>query len=112
MSNADERLNLIKQNYDDASDNEAADLANAKTPIEVASIQANVANASVAYYSAIAMTLSQSDDGVETAYDDAVSAQKAISDARQQSAAIADLLEKFSDATDKATILLNKAKSL
>lgn len=107
MSNKNEWLELIKHHYDDASNNEAADLANAKTLVEVVSIQANVANASVAYYRAIASKLLQSNDNIENAYTDAVNAQKAITEARKEQMAIADLLEKFSDATNKVTILLN-----
>lgn len=112
MSTATDRLAIIKQNYDDASDNEATDLAHAKSPVEVASIRANVANASVAYYSAVASMLSQSGAGIETAYEDATHAIKTISEARVKAAAIAVLLGDLSDATNKATILLNKAKSL
>ncbi len=112
MSDATDRLAIIKKNYDDASDNEAADLASAKTPAQVAAIQANVAQARSAYYSAVEAMLSKSGTDVENAYKDAVDAQKAIADARIKAAAITDLLGKLTNATDKATTLLNKAKSL
>lgn len=112
MSDASDRLAVIKKNYDDASDNEAADLACAKTPAEVAAIQANVAQARSAYYSAVEAMLSNSGSDIENAYQDAINAQDAIADARKMAAVIADLLVKLSNATDKATTLLNKAKSL
>jgi hypothetical protein len=112
MSNADERLAVIKKNYDDAADNEATDLASAKTSAQVAAVQANVAQARSAYYSAVEAMLSKSGADVEAAYQDAVSAQAAIADARKQAAAIPDLLGKLSNATDKAKNLLDKAKSL
>ena len=112
MSNADERLAVIKQNYDDASDHEAADLANAKTQAQVAAIQANVAQARSAYYGAIKAMLAQTGADIESAYADAVMAQQAVADARKKAEAIAVLLGKLSDATSKATTLLNMAKAL
>ena len=112
MSDATDWLAIIKENYDNASDNEATDLANAKTPAEVAAVQANVAQARSAYYSAVAAMLSKSGADIENAYQDAKNAQDAITDARAKAAATADLLGKLSDATDKATSLFNKAKSL
>lgn len=112
MSNLSDRLAAIKQNYDDASDNEATDLASAKTAAEVAAVQANVANARSTYFSAVEAMLSKAGDDVEAAYQEALNSQKIIADARKKSAAIADFLGKLSDGTDKATTLLNKAKSL
>ena len=112
MSDATDRLKIIEQNYDNASDNEADDLASATTPAQVAAIQANVAQAKSTYYSAVEAMLSKSGADIETAYQVAVDAQKAIADARAKAAAIGDLLEKLSNATDKATTLLNKAKTL
>ena len=112
MSDASERLAIIKKNYDDASDNEAADLASAKTPAQVTAVQANVAQARYAYYSAVEAMLSKSGVDVENAYQDAVDAQNAITDARKKAAVITDLLGKLANATDKATTLLNKAHTL
>ena len=112
MSNANERLSIIKKNYDDASDNEAADLASAKTPAQVTAVQANVAQAKCAYYSAVEAMLSKSGADVENAYQNAVDAQNAIADARKKAAVITDLLGKLANATYKATTLLNKAHTL
>lgn len=112
MSDASDRLAIIKKNYDDASDNEAADLARAKSPAQVAAVQENVAQARSAYFSAVEAMLSKTGDDVESAYQDAVNAQKAIAIARKKAAAIIDLLGKLANATDKATTLLDKAKSL
>ncbi len=112
MSNSSERLAIIKKNYDDASNNEAADLAKAKTPAQVAAVQANVAQARSAYYSAVEAMLSKTGADVESAYQDAVNAQNAIIEARKKAAAIIELLGKLSNATGKATTLLDKAKSL
>jgi hypothetical protein len=111
MSDSTERLAVIKQNYDDASDNEADDLASAKSAADVAAIQANVAVARSTYYGAAAAMLSKSGPDVEAAYQDAIGAQKSVADARKKAAEIAELLGKLSNATNKATTLLNKAKS-
>lgn len=112
MSDASDRLAIIKKNYDDASDNEAVDLASAKTPAQVAAVQANVAQARSAYYSAVEAMLSKTGGDVESAYQDALNAQNAIALARKKATAIIDLLGKLTNATGKATTLLDKAKSL
>jgi len=112
MSDVSERLAIIKNNYADANDNEAADLASAKTPAQVTAVQANVAQARCAYYSAVEAMLSKSGADVENAYQNAVDAQNAAADARKKAAVISDLLGKLVNATDKATTLLNKAHTL
>ena len=112
MSDATERLAIIKKNYDGANDSEAADLASAKTPAQVTAFQANVAQARCAYYSAVEAMLSKSGADVENAYQNAVDAQNAIANARKKAAVISDLLGKLVNATDKATTLINKAHML
>lgn len=112
MSDASERLAIIKKNYDDASNNEATDLAKAKTPAQVAAVQANVAQARSAYYSAVEAMLSKNGTNVENAYQDAVNAQNAIAVARKKTTSIINLLVKLTNSTDKATTLLKKANGL
>jgi hypothetical protein len=111
MSTPEERLAAIQANYDDASDNETDDLAKAQTPADVAAIQANVAAARSAYYSAEAAMLTQNGANVENAYQAALAAQKSVTDARSQAASIADLITKLSGATTAANSLLSAAKS-
>jgi hypothetical protein len=110
MSDATDRLAVIKKNYDDASNNEAMDISGAKSQEDIDAIQSNVERARVAYYGAVAEMLSNSGQDVEDAYNDAINAQKAIADARKKAASIAELIGKLANATDKATTLLNKAK--
>lgn len=112
MTTPAERLALIQKNYDDASDNETSDLARATTPAQVAAIQANVASARAAYYSAVAAALTQSNAAVEDAYQKAQDAQTAVQNARGGAAAIADLIGRLGDATDKANSLLKMAQSV
>ncbi len=112
MSDASDRLAIIKKNYDDASNNEAADLASAKTPAQVAAVQANVAQARSAYYSAVEAMLSKSGEDVERAYQDAGDAQNAIALSRKKSNVIKYILVKLTNATGTATALLDKTRSL
>src|SRR5258708_8423841 len=110
MSTPQERLDALQSNYDEAINNEPTDLANAKSPQEVAAIQANVANARVAYFDAVAAMLSNSGDAVEQAYQAALGASADVEKARSDAEAVAKLIGKLGNATAKATDLLNKAK--
>jgi predicted HAD superfamily Cof-like phosphohydrolase len=104
-------LALIQNNYNNALTNEPHDLASAKTAEDVTAIQANLANARSAYYAAIAAQLTMSGASVEAAYDAAVAAHAAVTKAREDSAALAVLLQKLTGATHTATDLLKLAKT-
>lgn len=112
MSDAEERLALIKQNYDSAADNEPNDLVNAKDVASVTAIQANLANAKSIYYGAIAIELTNTAPAVEKAFKQAKDALKAIEDARNAAAELPDIINKLTHGTDKANTLLNKAKKI
>jgi len=112
VSTGAERLAVIQNNYNNALANEPHDLANAKTAEDVTAIQANLANARSAYYAAIAAQLTTNGANVETAYDAAIAAHDAVTKAREDSAALAVLLQKLSGATNTATHLLKLAKSV
>lgn len=111
MSTPDERLAAIQAIYDDASDNEPNDLAQATTAAQVTAIQLNLANAKNAYFTAVAAALTNAGAAVETAYQAAQQALKAVQQARTNSAQIATLLQKLNGATAAATSLLKAAKS-
>ncbi len=111
MSTPQERIDAIKANYDQAADNEAEDLANAKTAVEVAGVRANVGNARLAYYTAIAAALSSNGTDVEAAHQEAKDALLAVKEARTAVERMATLLGKLAKATDKANKLLQKAKA-
>lgn len=112
MSSADDRLQIIEQNYKSALDNEPFDLARATTPADVTAIQANVSAARQRYYTAIDAQLTQGGDAVETAYNAAKAANDAVATARTQAAAIPTLITRLTSATNAATGLLNAAKSV
>ena len=112
MSTAAERLAVIQNNYNNALTNEPNDLANAKTAEDVTAIQANLANARSAYYAAIAAQLTTNGANVEVAYEAAVAAHAAVTNAREDTAALPTLLQKLTGATNTATDLLKLAKSL
>lgn len=112
MSTAQERLKAIQDNYDSASENEANDLAKTKLPEEVAAVQANVANARLAYYSAVTAMLTNSGDSVENAYEEAVKALATVKKARADAEQISKVIGKLGTATAKAADLLNKATKL
>ena len=54
MSTAQDRLDVIQNNYTDALQNEPNDLAQAQSAADVTAIQANVASARSTYYGAVA----------------------------------------------------------
>lgn len=110
-STAQDRLDLVKANYDDAADHEASDLAKAQTSSQVAAIQANTANARYVYYSAVEAALSAAGDEVEAAYQAALNAQKQVANDRIQAASIAALIGSLRRATDKANSLVEIAAS-
>lgn len=112
MSDAEERLALIKQNYDSAADNEPNDLVNAKDVASVTAIQANLAKAKSVYYSAITSELTNTAPTVDKAFKLAKDALKAIEDARNAAAELPDIINKLAYGTDKANTLLNKAKKI
>ena len=102
-STSDDRIALIKSNYQDALDNEPHDLAAALTAADVTGVQANLATARNAFYTAAAADLSNSGDAIEDAYKVAQSAQQLVKQARAASEKIATLLGKLQTATEKAT---------
>lgn len=110
MSTPEERLSTIQANYDQASENEPHDLARAKSPADVAKIQANVATARAIYYSAIAAMLTENSSIVESAYQDAITAQQRVATARSKAEEIPSLLQKLADYTGKAGVLLKQAQ--
>jgi predicted HAD superfamily Cof-like phosphohydrolase len=112
VSTAAERLAVIQNNYNNALNNEPHDLANAKTAEDVTAIQVNLANARSAYYGAIAAQLTTSGATVEAAYEAALTAHNAVTKARDESAALAVLLQKLTGATNTATDLLKLAKTM
>jgi predicted HAD superfamily Cof-like phosphohydrolase len=112
LSTAAERLAVIQNNYNNALTNEPHDLANAKTAEDVTAIQANLANARSTYYAAIAAQLTTNGASVEAAFDAAAAAHAAVIKAREDSAALATLLQKLTGATNTATDLLKLAKSV
>lgn len=112
MSTAGERLAAIKANYDQACDNEGEDIAKADDAAQCAAIQANVASARTAYYGAVNTMLTNSGQGVEQAYQAALTASDEVKKARTKTEAISSLIGKLTTATAKATDLLNKAKKL
>ena len=110
MSTAAERLATVQENYDQAADNQAKDLAKAKDEVEVAAVQANVGAARLAYYKAEADELSKAGADVEQAQQEAKDALAAVKKARQDVEKLATLLGKLSKATEKAANLVEKAK--
>jgi hypothetical protein len=110
MSSAAERLAVIQDNYNNALSNEPHDLAKAQTAADVTAIQANLANARSAYYSAIAAQLTAGGADVENAFHAARAARDAVDEARAESAALATLLQTLTGATHAATSLLELAK--
>jgi hypothetical protein len=111
MSSVDDRLTVIQNIYLDALNNEPHDLAQATTPVLVAAVQANLANARSNYYAAAAASLTSAAPGVETAYTSAQSALAAVQSARTESASITTLLGKLNSATKAGTSLVGAAKA-
>lgn len=112
MSTPDERLAVIAQNYKDALENQPNDLSLAQNPIQVAGIQANVSAAQEAYFIAVAAALTENNEQVESAYNSAKDALKAVKDARTKTEQILSIINKLKSATQTATKLLNEAKKL
>ena len=111
MSTEADRLATVKDNYDQAANNQAMDLAGAQDAVQVSAVQANVAAARLAYYTAVADALSKSGPDVEQAYTDATNALNQVKQARSAAEKIPTLLGKLTKATDKANTLVQKAKS-
>lgn len=111
MSTPQDCLDVIQGVYSDAVTNEPHDLAQATTPVQVAAVQQNVANARHTYFVAAVAALTNTDPGVEAAYTATRAALAAVNQARTQSAQIATLLQKLNGAATAATNLLNAAKS-
>ena len=95
----------------DAMGNETADLAKAQTSADVSAIQANVANAQLAYYTAEAAALTNNNADVEAAYTAASAALKEVKQTRANAAEIPTLLGALNGATGAATDLLELAKA-
>jgi precorrin-6B methylase 1 len=112
MSNAADRLAAIQAIYQDANDNEGADLANAKTPAEVAAIQANLAQTRLAWVNAQAAALTGGSAEMERAFLAADAALTGVTAARRDGADIATLLGKLNDAASAATTLVDLAQAL
>jgi len=111
MSNANDRMSVIEQNYKSALENEPHDLAQATTAAQVTTIQANVAAARQVYFTAEATQLTQSGNAVEAAYTAAKAANDAVAKARTDAADIATLMSTLTSATTAANNLLTAAKS-
>jgi hypothetical protein len=111
MSSSVERLAVVEHNYRQAKDNEAADLSRAQTEIEVAGIQANVANARLAYFDAAAQALGASGPAVEAAFTAARHAQATIKTSRESLELIPTLLGKLASGTAAAQKLIAVAKA-
>lgn len=112
MSTENDRLTVIQQNYTDALNNEPHDLALANTPAAVTAVQANLASARNAYYSALAADLAATSDSVEQAYSDAKQAVTSVQQARENAAQFAALLDKLTSATKSVTNLVTQASSI
>ena len=109
MSSPKDRLSAIQDTYNDALDNEPHDLAAAQTAAEVTAIQENVARTRNTYYAALAEALTNDGPAVESAFEEAKKALKAVKKAREDSAAIPNLLTKLSSAASAASSLLKAA---
>ena len=112
MSSAADRLSQIEQTYNDAADNEASDLSQAKSPVEVGAVQHNLAAARLTYFTAVAAMLTNNGADVESAYQAAMTANAGVKSARTAAEAFPTLLGKLRTATEKATHLLTKAKDV
>ena len=111
MSTPDERLAVIEQNYKDALENEPHDLARATTAADITAIQANVAAARQAYFTAVDALLTQNGANVEAAFNAAKDAKAAVDKARTEAAAIPTLITKLTSSTKSVTDLLKAAKA-
>lgn len=111
MSTPQERLEVIEHNYHDSYAYEAYDLAKAPTPEAVTAILANLANARLTYFQAIAAQLDKNAQNVESAFQAARAAAQEVTAARRRAAAPAELISKLQSSTQKATDLLNAAKT-
>ena len=111
MSSQENRKSIIETNYTSALESEPNDLAAADTPEQVAAIQANVANAKLVYYTAIASQLDGAGPEIEAAYQQVQLALQAVKDAREAAGKIADILQKLTGATDAAKKLVDKIKT-
>jgi len=111
MTVAQERIESIRRNYNDAADNEPDDLAAARTPAQVTAIQANLAKARSIYFAAIADGLTKNGDDVEEAFALTVIAEETVKEARARSAAVPDLLSKLRAATSAAGKLYQVASN-
>lgn len=110
-STPQDRLDVLREIYEQAVVDEPHDLAQASTAAEVAAVQQNVANARAAYYAATVAALTNSGADVEAAFRSAESALAAVKKARANSEQIAMLLQKLNAATAAGTKLLNAAQS-
>lgn len=109
MSTAVERLEVIKTNYQSALSHELSDKASAGTAALVAQIEANVASAASAYYSATESAMSASAGTVEADFNAAKAANAAVAKAREEVMNIAELLGKLTKATQAADKLVKSA---
>jgi lipopolysaccharide biosynthesis regulator YciM len=111
MSTPADRLTAIQSIYLDAIGNQTADLAKAQTNADVAAVQANVANAQLAYYTAEAAALTSNSSDVEDAFNAVGKALDEVKKARAAAAEIPTLLGALNTATGAATNLLSLAKA-
>jgi len=111
ISNGDDRLGVLRKNYQDADDNEGNDLSKATTKDLVRAIQRNWSDARDAYIGRLASELSATTQGADNAYRDAQTAVEAVKVARANSEQIADLIKKMQKATAAAELLVKAAAS-
>jgi len=111
MSSAVERLAVVDHNYRQAKNNEAADLSRAQTEAAVAGIMANIANARLAYYEAVALALTAGGPGVEAAFTAARDAQATIKASREALELVPTLLGKLKSGTAAVQELIAAAKA-
>src|ERR1035438_2107728 len=99
MSTPADRLAAIQAVYLDAMGNQTGDLAKAQTNADVAAIQANVADAQLAYSTAGAPAPPNTAAHVETAFTAAQTALGGVQQARANAAQMPTLLGALNDAT-------------
>lgn len=110
-STAVERLAMVDANYRKAKDNEPSDLGRATNDAEVSAVRANLAEAQLAYYRAVAEALTKGGPAVETAFNKAKAARNAADESRAALEAFPLLLAKLQAATTTAGNLVAIAKA-
>ena len=109
MSTSDERFDEVKSNHINALLNERDDISRARTAVDVAAIQLNVATAAKIFFETAANRLTATSAQVETAFQAAVSANRAVAKAREEAEEIPRLLGRLTEATKAAGNLVKTA---